>query len=306
MLSSFTLMKHLWILLVSSLLLAAAASAADTKVVLIAGRPSHPPGMHEFRAGCLLFQKCLAGVPGLRVEVYSNGWPTVTVEGKPVDDNHVFTNAAAVVIYCDGGSGHPAIQPERMKVIDELAARGVGLGFAHYAVEVPVGEPAAAMQRWIGGNYEDHYSVNPMWSPDYAVLPAHPVTRGVKPFRNKDEWYFNMRWGANTNHLTPILVATPSDKVRQGPYVWPAGPYPHIIAESGRPEVMMWAFERTDGGRGFGFTGGHTHANWRDPNQRKIFLNAILWLARKEVPADGVTSAVTDEDMTQNLDPKAK
>ena len=30
--------------------------AADKKIVLIAGRPSHPPGMHEFRVGCLLLQ----------------------------------------------------------------------------------------------------------------------------------------------------------------------------------------------------------------------------------------------------------
>ena len=28
---------------------------ADKRIVLIAGKPSHPPGMHEFRAGCLLF-----------------------------------------------------------------------------------------------------------------------------------------------------------------------------------------------------------------------------------------------------------
>ena len=32
------------------------ASAADKKIVLIAGRPSHPPGMHEFRAGSLLLK----------------------------------------------------------------------------------------------------------------------------------------------------------------------------------------------------------------------------------------------------------
>jgi type 1 glutamine amidotransferase len=262
--------------------------------------------MHEFRAGCLLLQKSLSGIPGLTVEVYSNGWPTQVVDGKTVDNNAVFDGAAAVVIYCDGGGGHPAIRPEHVKVLDAVAARGGGLGFAHYAVEVPKGDPSEAMHRWIGGNYEDHFSVNPMWSPQYSTFPTHPVTRGVKPFSNRDEWYFNMRWAASTNGLTPILVATPSDAVRKGPYVWPAGPYPHIIADSGRPETMMWALERADGGRGFGFTGGHTHANWGDPNQRKIVLNAILWLAKMEVPAAGVESAVTAEDLLQNLDPKSK
>lgn len=283
------------------------AQAADSKrIILIAGKPSHPPGMHEFRAGCFLLQKCLTGIPGLTTEVYSNGWPSRVVDGKPVDDNRVFESADAVLIYCDGGGGHPAIRPEHVQVLDAVAARGGGLGFAHYGVEVPRGDPSDAMQRWIGGNYEDRFSVNPMWSPQYSEFPSHPVTRGVKPFSNRDEWYFNMRWAPATNGITPILIATPSDAVRKGPYVWPAGPYPHIIAESGRPEVMMWTLERRDGGRGFGFTGGHTHANWGDPEQRKVVLNALLWLAKVEVPAGGVDSAVGPDDLRQNLDPKTK
>ena len=43
------------------------ASAADKKIVLLAGNPSHGPGDHEYRAGSLLFQKCLASVPGVNV-----------------------------------------------------------------------------------------------------------------------------------------------------------------------------------------------------------------------------------------------
>jgi hypothetical protein len=69
---------------------------------------------------------------------------------------------------------------------------------------------------------------------------------------------------------------------------------------------MMWTFERPDGGRGLGFTGGHTHANWGDPNQRKIFLNGLLWLAKVEVPAKGVEDHITAEDLKQNLDDKGR
>jgi hypothetical protein len=69
---------------------------------------------------------------------------------------------------------------------------------------------------------------------------------------------------------------------------------------------MMWTFERNDGGRGFGFTGGHTHTNWGDENQRKVVLNAIVWIAKGEVPADGVESTLSSEDLRQNLDPKGK
>ena len=282
---------------------------ADKRIVLIAGKPSHPKGMHEFRAGSMLLQKALSGVKGVTVDVYTNGWPTKTVDGVVVDDNALLDNAGAVMIYADGGKGHPAIQRDHMKVLDALAAKGVGLGFAHYEVEVPAGPPGEAMQRWIGGYYETNFSVNPMWKPAFDALPNHPVARGVRPFGTHDEWYFNMRWtpdaGAKTR-LIPILTSKPSDEVRKGPYVSPAGPYPHIIADSGKVETMMWVYERSDGGRSFGFTGGHTHANWGDADQRKVVLNALLWIAKADVPARGVEDTITPADLTVNLDPKTK
>ncbi len=273
------------------------ASAAEKKIVLIAGKPSHPPGMHEFRAGCLLLQESLAGVKGANVVVYSNGWPHI--EGA-------LNDAAAIVIYADGGGGHPAIQKDHKATLDALAKKGVGLGFMHYGVEIPKDNGGPEFLKWIGGHYEHQYSVNPMWSPDYQSFPKHPVTSGVKPFSNRDEWYFNMRWTDDDKKLTRILVAKPSDAVRKGPYVHPKGPYEHIVAASGRDETMMWTYERKGGGRGFGFTGGHTHANWADDNQRKVVLNAILWIAKIRVPKHGVESKVTPEQMAANLDPKGK
>ena len=53
------------------------ASGPSRKILLIAGHPSHGPGEHEFRAGCLLLKKCLDQVPGITSIVYSNGWPDV-------------------------------------------------------------------------------------------------------------------------------------------------------------------------------------------------------------------------------------
>jgi hypothetical protein len=284
--------------LVCALLLGVAgALAADKKIVIIAGRPSHPAGMHEFRAGALLLQKCLGSVPGVNTVVYSNGWPHTS---------SALEGADAVVIYADGGGGHPAIQGDHKKVLNDLADQGVGLGFMHYGVEIPSTNGGPEFLQWIGGHYEHQYSVNPMWSPQYEKFVAHPVTRGVKPFSNRDEWYFNMRWAPDTNRITPILVATPSDQVRKGPYVHPKGPYEHIVKDSGRPETMMWVYERPNRGRGFGFTGGHTHANWGDASQRKVVLNAMLWIAKVEVPANGVDVVVTEADLKQNLDPKKR
>src|SRR5687767_15270313 len=89
------------------------ARAADKRIVLIAGRPSHPPGMHEFRAGCLLFQKALSSIPGITVQVYDMGWPSKMADGVRVDDSAALDKADAVLIYADGGRNHPAIQGER-------------------------------------------------------------------------------------------------------------------------------------------------------------------------------------------------
>jgi type 1 glutamine amidotransferase len=67
---------------------------------------------------------------------------------------------------------------------------------------------------------------------------------------------------------------------------------------------VAWAAERPDGGRGFGFTGGHFHQGWANNDQRKLVLNAILWTAKANIPADGVASTVTEDDMKANLDLK--
>lgn len=279
--------------------------AADRKLVMIAGPVSHPPLMHEFKAGSMLLQKRLDVVPGLKTVLVTNGWPTKMVDGKKVDDNSVFEGADAVFIYCDGGANHPAVQKDRLEVLGALVKKGVGLGMAHYAVEVLADKGGTEWKNWIGGYYENSFSCNPIWEADYKSLPEHAITRGVKPFKTKDEWYFNMRFREGKAGVKDILVATPSDAVRDGPYVHPKGPYAHIQAAKGRPETMMWAVERPDGGRGFGFTGGHFHLNWQNDDQRRLILNAIVWLAKLEVPKGGINSApVTDAEAMQNLDEK--
>jgi hypothetical protein len=67
----------------------------------------------------------------------------------------------------------------------------------------------------------------------------------------------------------------------------------------------MWSLERADGGRGFGFTGGHFHKNWGNADFRKTVLNALLWVTKVDVPGGGVESTVTEEDLGKNLDPKS-
>ena len=68
----------------------------------------------------------------------------------------------------------------------------------------------------------------------------------------------------------------------------------------------MWAVERPDGGRGFGFTGGHFHDNWANDDFRKAVLNALVWVAKVEVPPGGIESKVAKEDLEQYLDRKGR
>ncbi len=267
------------------------------KVVMVAGTPSHGPGAHEFNAGVQLLAKCLATTPGLKVDVQLNGYPK---------DESVFDGASAIVCYADGGGGHPFCQGDRLKKLGAMLAKGVGFMCMHYGVEVQKDKGGPEFQQWIGGYYENGWSCNPMWSPEFKEFPQHPITRGVKPFSVQDEWYFNMRFRPEMQGVTPILVAKPSDQVRNGPYVYPKGPYAHIQEAKGQPETMMWAVEREDGGRGVGFTGGHFHQNWADDNFRKVVLNGILWVSQIEVPEAGVEQPLAADDIKQNLDPKGK
>jgi len=271
---------------------ACSLGAAEKRVVLIAGSASHDPGSHEFRAGCLLLKHCLDPQPGLVVDVYMNGWPA---------DRQAFEGASAVIIYADGGPKHPLLQNGHRAIIAELTRHGVGLGCLHFAVEVPKENGAAELLEWIGGYYEVGYSINPVWTADFKRLPDHPIARGVHPFSLQDEWYFNIRFSSDKKAIVPILTTTPSDKVRLGPY---SKRYPDVERALGREEILMWTIERPDTGRGLGFTGGHFHRNWGNDNFRKLVLNGILWLAKMDIPPNGVESIVTDQDLQQNLDAK--
>lgn len=290
---------HVFRTILAGLLLSmclSSASAADKKIVLVAGTPSHGPGDHEFNAGVQLLNQCLQGVHGVTSKFYLNGWPK---------DPHAFDGADTILFFADGGSGHPAIQGDHLKVLGEIMKKGVGMVNVHYAVEVPKEKGGAEFLDWTGGYFEMHWSVNPHWDADFKMIPVHPVTRGVKPFKINDEWYYHMRFQPEMKGVTPLLSAVPPESTRTGP----DGPHsgnPAVRARKGMAEVVAWAYDRPDGGRGFGLTGAHFHRNWGDDNFRKIVLNALLWTAKVEVPANGVESKVTSEQLKLNLDDKSK
>lgn len=263
------------------------------KVVMIAGDKSHGYAGHEHNAGCLLFQDLLKeSVPDLLTTIYHNGWPK---------DPTALDNADAILIYANGGGGHPVLP--HLAQVDSLMKRGVGLLCLHYAVEVPKGDPGDYFVDWIGGYFETHWSVNPHWTLEQTqIAEGHPVTQGVKPYSLNDEWYYHMRFQENMDGVTALLSAVPPASSLSRP----DGPHsgnPHVRAKLGQHQHLVWARERPDGGRGFGFTGGHDHWNWGHPSQRTLVLNAIVWAAGLEVPEGGVPSrSLTLKDLLANQD----
>lgn len=111
------------------------------------------------------------------------------------------------------------------------------------------------------------------------------MATGVDAFTVNDEWYYNMRWLDGT---TPDTQAHP-----------------------GRSEITAWTFDRADGGRGFGFTGGHWYGNWIDTvdtpdaaKLRRVVINGILWSANIPVPPGGAPVTLDPADQGMWLDTK--
>jgi hypothetical protein len=263
---------------------AAAAYAGPARsIVFVAGPKSHGYGQHAHWTGCrFLARRLETAFPSVRTTVCRDGWPK---------DESVFEGAAAIVLFMDGADKHPVLP--HLNTLEKLVRGGAGLIAMHYALVVPKGAAGDLFVHALGGYYETHWSVNPMWTARFDRLPAHPVTRGVEPFAIYDEWYFHMRFQEGMRGVTPILTAAPPDALREKPF----GPHsgnPAVRARKGMPEHVAWVYERPEGGRGFGFTGCHYHWSFGHDGFRNILLNGIAWTARLEVPRAGVGPRTPD------------
>ena len=291
------------IIFAAALSVAAVVQAAPKKVLLIAGRPSHPPLTHEHNAGIQLLDNCLKqGAKGL---VTTQFHLSPTRESVDWPDAEAFKDVDCIVIYADGGGRHPALQGNRLQQLDKLMKKGVGFVTLHYGVEPTIEKGNAEFLRWQGGAFEINWSVNPHWDADFKKLPKHPITSGVKPFKTNDEWYYHMRFVDGMKGVTPILFDLPGPETlarKDGHHS--GNPHVRKAVAAGKEQTVAWAYDRPGGGRGFGFTGGHNHLNWGDENQRRLVLNAIVWAAGAKVPSGGIQSQVTEKMLMANLDNK--
>lgn len=254
---------------------ARAADSESKQILLVAGSKSHGYGAHEHFAGLRILQDA--------IEKSSDQAKVTIVRGWPSDDQ--IDAADTIVIYCDGGQRHVAM--DHRDQLRQRLADGCGLVCLHYAVELIPGQPGDDWVEMLGGHFEVNYSVNPHWVGDFKTLPDHAIANGVEPFATDDEWYFHMRF-SDQGKVIPILAAVAPEHTMKRPDGAHSG-NPHVrkSVAAGEPQTVAWAYERPGGGRSFGFTGGHYHWNWGNDDLRRLVTNAVLWTAGETIGPDG-------------------
>ncbi len=273
--------------------------ASAKKILMIAGPPSHGYGSHEHYAGLKILEDAIASSDDDAEIKVVKGWP---------QDSSLLESADSIVIYCDGGRRHVAM--DHRDTLRQQLKRGCGLVCIHFAVEMIPGEPGKDEpgKDWVemlGGHFEINYSVNPHWVADFKTLPKHPITNGVKPFATNDEWYFHLRF-SEAGKVTPILAAVaPEETMRRKDGPHSGNPHVRKSVAAGDKQTVAWAYDRPDGGRSFGFTGGHFHWNWADDDVRRLVANAIRWTAGQEIEPGGSSMGekpVGMKDLLENQD----
>ncbi len=280
---------------VAALILAShalAQPATARKILLVAGPPdaNHPKGTHEYEKTVRLLRHCLETSPNLRgvtTEYHFNGWPR----------NEATLETADCLVLVASGSDrrakdHPLLIGERLAAVDRLAKRGGGVVLIHWCTFFPNAGAGEKALEWIGGHFDYESGPPPQrWASAIQTVttkatpasPGHALCRGVKPFDVRDEFYYRIKFRPNDPRLVPILHVK----------------LPKVDDE----QTVAWAVERADGGRGFGFTGGHFFDNWWNEDFRKLTLNAIAWCAKADVPADGVASIPLPKEVLDAPEP---
>jgi type 1 glutamine amidotransferase len=247
-----------------------AAAGPKKRVLLVAGGPDgHPPTTHEYAAGLRVLGRCLEPVADLEVT-------TVRADGPWKESPELLDRSDGVVLFRREGAKWAGADPERRRALERLAARGGGLVALHWAIGTKEPGPMTDFLKLLGGCHG---------GPDrkYQVLEAtaevaagdHPITRGIRDFRVKDEFYYRLKFVEPAGSVTPLL-RVPID---------------------GTKETVAWAWERPDGGRSFGFSGLHFHSNWRLPEYRRLVAQGVLWTLKLPVPKDGLAVEVKDAEL---------
>lgn len=257
----------LWLLHAALAWCASTAEAADqpaadrpAKVLLVGHLPDgHPPATHEYVAGLRIVEALLRDVPGIECRLVMGDEPFR--EGPTL-----IAQADAVVLFVREGGRWLHQDPQRFTALKKPAANGGGLAALHWALGCRDAQYIAGCVGLFGGCHggpDRKYQV--VQTP--LSVGRHPVTRGLKDFEIRDEFYYRLKFPRPAAAIVPLLTAR----------------------IDGNEETVAWAWQREDGGRSFGFTGLHFHENWRRAEYRRLVAQGVLWIAGRPIPEKGVS-----------------
>lgn len=245
-----------------------------TRRILLIGQSLdgvHPAGTHEYAATMKVLAACLREQKNVEVtiEVADGEWENGPARIRQSD---------CVVLYVAEGARWIHATPQRLEAFAAHAAKGGGLVVVHWGMGTRPAQYIDGFLKLFGGCHggpDRKYKV--LDAKLQVASPDHPITRGVKSWEANVELYYRLKFVDPPAGLRSILKSP--------------------IEE--RDETVAWAWERPDGGRSFGFSGGHFHRNWKLAVQRRLLTQAILWAAKldTQIPAEGATVDVPEDTL---------
>jgi len=251
-------------------LLAGCANAPRLRIVLIGGPNSEGPGRHEYAAGLRALKSLIEASPEAwraDVVIFENGWP---------EQPGALDGAATIVLYFDGLDKHPLRDATHRREFERAMQRGVGLVALHQAFTVPPQESDIGLTHWLGAQRLGTFDRTTETATLEIGDAAHPISSGIGAFAYRDEFYPSLHFA--DRGVVPVLRATLHVQYRDGA---------SVVDDLPETQTVAWAFDRPQGGRSFGYSGGHYVAALDQPMLRRTLLNAILWTAGVDVPRGG-------------------
>jgi hypothetical protein len=272
-------------------LFAAPVACADShKILFLAGPRDHGgPGRHEYERDLRTLAQSIENASNLE------GVTTQLVVGKAPRDLALFEDVDAIVIDSSSDRAAHEVHPlfpqnpstnyrgwdaettAYLKSVDEhIRKNRIGVVLLHYANWAENSRAREYHLAWTGGLWVQGVSKNPVDDWTMKPLSRHPILRGVKPWKYRDE-VFSRFFLPDDGRRTDLLLATPAaDRFNLG------------------PQIASFAYQRDDGGRGFVFGGLDFRDTLALDDHRRFLLNGIAWAANIEIPKAGIQSPTPD------------
>ena len=247
-------------------------SQRKVKRLLLLGQSpdGHPWSTHEYMAGIRILAQCLQPVKNLQTIIVKADEPWN--EGPELLDG-----ADGAVVFLSEGAKWLQQNRSRLEAFKRLAQRGGGLVVIHWGMGCREAKDIDEFVKLFGGCHggpDRRYKIVSVETE--IVQPNHPVTRGISSFEVKEEFYYTLKFPKSAEAIVPLIQ----------------------VPIEGKSHTVSWAWKRDDGGRSFGFSGGHYHANWRLEEYRRLITQGILWTLKISVPKAGLPLKFSEIDLT--------